>query len=154
MEKETKMTNSEIVDIYKQSSDSEKQLLIKIFGEELFNEDDYLKVFENFCCESNVVYRTFIEKYSNLDENGLANEMLKQIIPTVNGGWKPDYSNSNEKKWFPYFEYAVSGFGFSRTYCGYARTYASVGSRLCFKTEQKCISTAKKYIKIYQKLLS
>lgn len=49
--------------------------------------------------------------------------------------WQPDWSNTDEYKFYPWLKY-VAGSGFSGRGYGYGRTRTVVGSRLCFKTSE------------------
>lgn len=147
------MTEIEIkaIKAYSVATLSEKILLNTLFGQDLFLDNE----FEIFCKENTINYQEFIDKYSILDDNGLANEMLKVIIKITNKGWAPDWLNISERKYYPYFEYTKgAGFGFSGTYYGYTVTSASTASRLCFKNEIEAKSIAIRFIKIYNKLLN
>ncbi len=59
---------------------------------------------------------------------------LELIVAVLNEGWKPDWSNSNEYKYMPWFYMNPDGFSFS--VCGYDCTISDVGSRLCFKSRE------------------
>lgn len=138
---------------YKNGSEHNKRFLIDLFGKEMFD-TTFLDDFELFCQENNIDYTDFITKYSNLDDNGLAHEMMKVIIKITNGEWKADWLNLNQKKWFPLFEYKVgSGFGFSYSNYVGSSAYTLVGSRLCFENENESKKTAIRFIKIYNKFL-
>lgn len=54
-------------------------------------------------------------------------------------GFVPDYSNSRQDKWFPWFYYNKehAGFVFASTFHTPAVTYAYFGSRLCFKSSNR-----------------
>jgi hypothetical protein len=75
---------------------------------------------------------------------------LMIIYKAINNGWKPDWSDYNEYKYYPWFEVLSSGFGFSfSTYhCDYTRT--TVGSRLCTNTSEKAIYIGKQFAAEYK----
>ncbi len=58
----------------------------------------FLDDFKLFCEENRINYIAFIDKYSNLDENGLTNEMIKAIVKNTNGKWKADWTDFKQKK--------------------------------------------------------
>ena len=70
----------------------------------------------------------------------------------ANNGWRPNWANTSQKKWYPYFS-CVPVFAFSGTlyYYVYAATYC--GSRLCFKEQEMAEYIGKKFIKKYKKYL-
>ncbi len=83
-----------------------------------------------------------------------AHKKLVIIIRALNEGWMPDWSNKDEYKYWPYFEYKESSFGFSYAHCDSWGTDADVGSRLCLKTEKLARYTGENFIKIYNEYLT
>ena len=84
----------------------------------------------------------------------IAHFKLVIITEALNEGWTPNWNDSNQFKYSPYFRVNASkdkpaGFGFSGTdYDGWlART--SVGSRLCFKSSELALYAAKQFEKLY-----
>ena len=67
-----------------------------------------------------------------------AHYKLVIIAEALNNGWKPDWQNMNEYKYYPWFdlegEDKKTGSGRSYDVYGDANANAAVGSRLCFKT--------------------
>lgn len=63
--------------------------------------------------------------------------ILSVIIEAINNGWKADYSNHNQRKYFPWAWVSSSGLAFSNSHydCGYAG--ASVGFPLVLETAEK-----------------
>lgn len=66
----------------------------------------------------------------------IAYRKLKTIAKALNEGWEPDWTNSNEYKYWPWFVYNPNsaGFGYANTSTAAAYTSTPIGSRLCFKT--------------------
>jgi hypothetical protein len=79
------------------------------------------------------------------------------IAEALNEGWKPDWGNSDESKYYPWFwkkEKSVSsGFVFDGTDYGYSRAGAGAGLRLCFKTRALAEYAGKQFIEIWNKIL-
>ena len=75
---------------------------------------------------------------------------LMIIFRAINNGWRPDWSNSSQGKYFPWYRVLSSGFGFSRSSydCDYLDT--SVGSRLCTDTSEKAMYIAEQFQNEYQ----
>lgn len=85
----------------------------------------------------------------------LADYKLMIITEAINAGWKPNWNDSNEYKYFPWFRVDAdkkrpSGFGFSTTYCDCTCTLTNVGSRLCFKSEEMALYAAKQFEDLYK----
>jgi hypothetical protein len=82
---------------------------------------------------------------------------LVLICRAINNGWKPDFTNWNQKKWFPWFRInddgASSGFGYSISACSPAYAASNLGSRLCFESEEKAEYVGKTFIDLYNDYL-
>lgn len=70
---------------------------------------------------------------------------LMVIFKAINNGWKPDWSNYNQWKYYPWFGVLASGFGFSCSGYYYDSTNADVGSRLCTDTSEKALYIAEQF---------
>ena len=79
----------------------------------------------------------------------LAHYKLVIIAEALNDGWKPDWKNSSQYKYYPWFNLS-SGSGLS--YDGYDNrfSYSHVGSRLCFKSSELAEYAGKQFKKLYQ----
>ena len=66
----------------------------------------------------------------------------------------PDFSNSMQDKWFPWFVYdkGTAGFVFAATNSAPSLTPASFGSRLCFKTRNRAIQFGKQFVDLYNEV--
>lgn len=121
---------------------------------------DRIKTFEDACQDQEVDPFTILP-YKNPKGNHelAANAFIKLriIAAALNEGWKPDFLNSNESKYWPYFKAnkaTCSGFGFSNAHFGnwYSRT--SVGSRLCFKSSDLAMYAGTQFESIYNDFLN
>lgn len=67
----------------------------------------------------------------------------------------PDFSNSRQDKWFPWFVYDEDRAGFvcAGTYAAPSDTYAGIGSRLCFKTANRARQFGNQFIDLWNKVL-
>lgn len=85
----------------------------------------------------------------------IAYRKLKTIAEALNEGWRPDWTNSNEYKYWPWFVYsgALAGFSFSYTYYAASRTCASIGPRLCYKTRELATYAGRQFEGIYNDFL-
>lgn len=67
----------------------------------------------------------------------------------------PDFSDSSQYKYYPWFVYdkGVAGFVFAATHHAATYSAASVGSRLCFKTRNRAIQFGKQFVDLYNQVL-
>lgn len=66
----------------------------------------------------------------------------------------PDFSNSMQDKWFPWFVYdkGAAGFVYALTNNAPSYTDANIGSRLCFKTRNRAIQFGKQFVGLYNQV--
>lgn len=66
----------------------------------------------------------------------IAYRRLKTIAKALNEGWEPDWTDSSQYKYWPWFVYNsnFAGFGYAATTHSASTTATSIGSRLCYKT--------------------
>lgn len=69
--------------------------------------------------------------------------------------FEPDFSNSNQYKYFPWFVYdnGAAGFVSATTLNTATSTYASFGSRLCFKTPERARQFGEQFIDLWNDVL-
>ena len=85
----------------------------------------------------------------------IAHYKLVTITEALNEGWVPNWNDSNEWKYSPWFEVVASakkpsGSGLSFYDADDWRTDTVVGSRLCFKSRELCQYAAKQFKKLYE----
>lgn len=97
----------------------------------------------------------FEDGVEGLEEDEVAYRQIKLIVKALNEGWIPDWTNSSEAKYFPWFKMgSSSGSGFSYLDCDYWATFAGVGSRLCFKSRELAEYAGKQFTEIYKKYMT
>lgn len=85
----------------------------------------------------------------------IAYRKLKTIAEALNEGWRPDWSDGNEYKWWPWFQYNSALAGLSCANATYAATLtpAFVGSRLCYKTRELATYAGRQFECLYNDFL-
>jgi hypothetical protein len=134
-----------------------KKVLINTFGKGFFSEKitDRVKTFEDAYMEADNATKKEYDLSTGGTEDEVAYRQLKLIARVLRGDWKPNWNDSNEKKWFPWFQWSSgSGFGFSGSICAYVSTVTYVGSRLCFPTKELSDYFGEQFIEIHRKLLT
>ena len=123
------------------------------------NEDfDYktIKTFEDACKKENINPEKLPgvnELPEDLQKPILAVYKLFIIFLAINNGWKPDWSNSVQYKYSPWYWVLSSGFGFDGSDYYFTRTLADVGSRLCCESSDKAKYIAEQFEAEYKDFL-
>jgi len=142
---------------FKKANKEVKALLVELFGEKTFSEKitDRVKTFEDAWelveVSSN---QDILLKYNGQDGDMIAAQAylkLSIIAKALNEGWKPDWTNSSEYKYYPYFNMS-SGFGLSCDGYDDPDSYSVIGSRLVFKTAELAKYAGTQFEAIYKDL--
>lgn len=85
----------------------------------------------------------------------IAYRKLKTIAEALNEGWQPNWTDCNEYKYWPWFEFESNSAGFAYAITIHAVTNANayIGSRLCFKTRELATFAGKQFKDIYNDYL-
>lgn len=122
-----------------------KQVLSDLFGKQVAlydNITDRVKSFEDACQVLGI--STNVPEVKGLPRKHqkaiIANYKLIVIAEALNEGWKPNWQDSDEYKYYPWFDMSnPAGVGCSFTSLTASRSYASFGSRLCLKNRELAI---------------
>lgn len=157
-----KISKANALKAYKKADKQGKQMLSELLeGEVNFSGKvtDQVKTFEDALeivgvKDEDNISKMFIYNGINKDMIALqAHAKLIIIARALNNGWVPDWNNSSQYKYYPYFN-MQSGFGFSNTGYVWASTHSTGGSRLCFETEELAEYAGKQFTSIYKDLLT
>lgn len=97
----------------------------------------------------------FNEQNEDLESDEVAYRKVKLIVKALNEGWTPDWSDSDQYKYFPWFNMgSSSGAGFSCGVCGGWSAYSGVGSRLCFKNRDLAKYAGQQFESIYKEFMT
>ena len=71
-------------------------------------------------------------------------------------GFVPDFSNRNQRKYFPWFTYNndAAGFVYADTYSTATSAIAHFGSRLCFKSSERAKQFGKRFANLYNEVFT
>ena len=98
---------------------------------------------------------SFEEACEGLEPDEIAYRKIKLIVQAFNEAWTPDWTNSKEGKYYPWFVMgSPSGGGFSYHVYGDRGTYSDVGSRLCFKSSDLAKHAGQLFESIYKDFLT
>jgi hypothetical protein len=116
---------------YPSASPVIKTILETSFGKAFFSQKitDRVKSFEDACnvlgISTNIIGGTADE---------IAYRKLKIIIQALNEGWTPNWNDTDEPKYYPWFYQNAPGFRLNSVVCRYITSI--VGSRLCFRSRE------------------
>lgn len=122
-----------------------KQVLSDLFGKQVAlydNITDRVKSFEDACQVLGI--STNVPEVKGLPRKHqkaiIANYKLIIIAEALNEGWKPNWQDSDEYKYYPWFDMSnPAGVGCSYTNNAASSTCANSGSRLCLKNRELAI---------------
>lgn len=97
---------------------------------------DRIKTMDDVYSEFGIDKKTFEKSFVFKEDLDAAK--IRLIIKAFNEEWEPNWSNSSETKYTPYFQISGVGFSFS-SYSDYWYSGSGVGSRLCFKSKELCL---------------
>lgn len=90
----------------------------------------------------------------------IARRKLETITEALNEGWKPDWNNTNEYKYYPYFyieenakAQGAAGLSFAAASNAASVTTARVGSRLCFHDRETARYAGRTFTELYEQIL-
>ena len=89
----------------------------------------------------------------------IARRKLETIAAALNEGWKPDWNNTDQYKYYPYFYIQENAngatAGLSCAYSDYTATFtiADIGSRLCFYASRLARYAGNQFTDLYEQIL-
>lgn len=98
-------------------------------------------------------------KALELRPDEVARKKLEVITAALNEGWSPDWNNTNEYKYYPYFYIeprkhgANAGLSFSNAINAASFSTAIIGSRLCFHEPDAARYAGRTFTELYEQLL-
>ena len=107
-----------------------------------------IKSFEDACAKENINSAQLPDVSMIPEEFAkpvIAAYKLMVIFIAINNGWKPDWGNLDEYKYYPWFGVLSSGFGFSISDYGCDDSGTGVGSHLCTDKREKALYIAEQF---------
>jgi hypothetical protein len=112
-----------------------------------------IKTFEGACKSLKLNPKKVLPDFSSYPKQHhagmIAHAKLVIIVQALNEGWKPDWDNRSEYKYYPWFNMESSS-GFPVCVCVNGDSRSSLGSRLCYKSEEIAKYAGKQFIKLYK----
>lgn len=139
--------------IYPSAAPELKAILENTYNKEFFSQEitDRIKTVEDAYEALNRV-RSYPEGLTEF-EVYMRDAMV--IIEALNEGWKPNWDDSSERKWRPWFYLdSPGGFRFHGSHFVFVYSYSAGGSRLCLKSEKLCNYFAKQFLPLCKVIYS
>lgn len=123
--------------------DQEKSTFQKIVFKE--SKNDLQKIFKY----NNTTEEEFNKKWENFEDHEKYGALEKMIVNYYNKGEKPNWENSNQYKYYPFFIIQEENFH----YDGYVGWWASSGtsSRLAYLRKEDMLEAVELYLDVYKK---
>lgn len=90
----------------------------------------------------------------------IARRKLETIAAALNEGWKPDWNNTDQYKYYPYFYIqenakgkGSAGLSYAYAYNSATDAYACIGSRLCFYASRLARYASNQFTDLYEQIL-
>ena len=107
--------------------------------------------FDDVLRENGVKIEVFENNIQDLTTDEVAYKMLKEIVKAFNECWTPDWTDSSQGKYVPWFKMgSPSGGGLSCDDCAIWNSISHVGSRLCFETREQAKYAGKQFEDLYK----
>ena len=150
--KQLQITEQNARKLYNTATPEFKATLEDTFGKEFFSGKitDRIKTYEDACAELGeqpMDEKKLKELGFTVDE--ITYRKLKTIIKALNEGWKCNWNDSNQYKWYPWFKMSSGGFVFDDADFDYSDAGAGYASRLCFKSDELATYAGKQFLQLY-----
>ena len=149
------VTDVELRDAYKTATDSGKEMLMNLFGEkvDLYDHITFrVRTFSDACEVLDI--SSDLPDVKNLPLRHrkaiIANYKLIIIAEALNEGWRPNWQDPDEYKYYPWFSMAKSTeVDPSNAYATATIAHANFGSRLCFKNCELAIHFGQEFADLH-----
>lgn len=112
-----------------------------------------IKTVEDILSDNGLTQAEFDERCAGHTQDEKAYRIIKLLAKSLNEGWVPDWSDSSQYKYFPWFEMlGPSGFRFG-DFVGWG-SGSAVGARLCFKSRELAEHAGKNFTEVYKQFMT
>lgn len=122
---------------------------------------DWVKTYEDACKVLGVEpINEQNAKAQGFRSDEIARRKLETIAAALNEGWKPDWNNTDQYKYYPYFYIqknakgkGSAGLSYATTFHSASLTNAYIGSRLCFYASRLARYAGNQFTDLYEQIL-
>ncbi len=149
--KTTEIKAENAVKAYESGTDKQKEFLKNLLGEDLFVKDirDQIKTMDDVFRLNGTSLAEFTKKWEGFASHEIGHAIELLIVSAYNQGQLPDFSNSNQDKYYPRF-LMDSGSRFAYSYFVNWHTTSLVGSRQVFLSYDNMIDAVEKFLPQYK----
>lgn len=137
---------------YDNAGSKGKTLLSDLFGKSLLSGKDRIKTVDDALDVMGIDRNAFYIALSSLTADEQAYRQLKVIAEALNEGWKANWKDGNQRKWYNWFTTANGGFRFVDVRGDFQGS--CVSSRLCFKSRELAEYAGKQFTDLYEAYLN
>lgn len=126
-----------------------RQLLVSFLNRPV---TDRIKTIDDVLADHGLTRPVFDKRCEHLTDDEKAYRLLKLITQSLNEGWSPDWNDTDQWKYYPWF-YMGGSSGFR--YCDYVSrdSVSDVGSRLCFISRELAIYAGQQFTEVYKQFM-
>lgn len=143
MKKEITISCPEGYEIDKQNSTFEKIVFKKVAGE-INSVQDAIEILGE--SDSTVKQLRLLQSLEGISDKLITEMEIEVVAKALNDGWKPNWNNENEYKYFVWWNMKDNCFDFVSCYCH----SANASSRLCFKSRALAEKASKILVKQFR----
>jgi len=144
--------------LYENASPEFQAMLEDTFGKKFFKSiQDRIKSYEDACNEIGLELEDLpdVENCEPEDRASIvAFHKLTIIARALNEGWTPNWKDSHEYKYYPWFNMTnPAGVSYSFAFNTASHAYTNISSRLCCKSEELAAYFGKQFEKLWAEYL-
>jgi len=144
--------------VYCAADEDGKKVLAELFGDQVLNRiSSRVRSFEEACVQLGHSAEFVLQGVSPVDDKAIVAFLkLFVIVRALNGGWVPDWNNTDEYKYYPWWDLQKSKTnpsGFRLDLVCDICSHSTVGSRLCYKSRELAEYAAETFLDLYRDLM-
>ena len=111
-----------------------------------------IKTIDDVLKDQGIIMCDIDAMFENVPEHLKWQYLAEILCKSLNEGWQPDWDDSSEYKYYPWF-YMGGSLGFRYYGCADWDSFSDVGSRLCLKSSELAEYAGKQFTDLYQKFM-
>lgn len=114
---------------------------------------EHIRTVADVLQDNGITPQQFDQSCKELTADEKAYRILKLLAKSLNEGWQPDWNNSQQSKFAPWF-YMGGSSGFRYSDYVYWASHSDIGSRLCFKTRELAEYAGTQFKDVYEQFMT